>query len=131
MRVTLEHREETMGLTGRKECFIDCNVAFSEEEKAIIRTRDLYDQGFTVRTSTPVPTQTAVVSTGVLRLIGRILIVVGFIASFKTDYGFLFFIGVGFEIYGWLRTRREDKRLESNEQRITIKQLVNNPKFTV
>ena len=60
MRVTIEHRETTTGMTGNhKDCYIDCQVEFSEEEKAIIKARDLYRQGFTVRTSTPLPTKRA------------------------------------------------------------------------
>lgn len=60
MRVTIEHRETTTGITGNhKDCYIDCRVQFSEEEKAIIKARDLYRQGITVRTSTPLPTKGA------------------------------------------------------------------------
>ena len=60
MRVTIEHREQTAGVIGsKKDCYVDCTVEFSEEERAIIKERDLYREGFTVRTSTPVPSSTA------------------------------------------------------------------------
>lgn len=57
MRVTIEHREATTGvLNSHKQSFVDCTVNFSEEERAIVKERDLYGQGFSVRTSTPLPT---------------------------------------------------------------------------
>ena len=43
----------------------------------------------------------------------------------------MFFIGIGLFIWGWFRTRKEDKRFESSEQEITVKQLLNKPTFTV
>ncbi|PIT02751.1 hypothetical protein TSA1_19825 [Bradyrhizobium nitroreducens] len=133
MRVTIEHREEAVGVTGsNKECYVDCKVEFSEEERAIIKERDLLREGFTVRTSTPLPTPTQFVSTGVLRVVGRILMITGVILGIAgTNFGFLFFVGMGLEIYGWVRMRRQDKRLESDEQTITVKQLLANPAFTV
>ena len=45
--------------------------------------------------------------------------------------GFTLFAGIGFVIYGWFRARKEDKRIETDEQRITVKQLLNKPAFTV
>jgi len=133
MRVTIEHREETAGVIGsKKDCYVDCKVEFSEEERAIIQERDLYRESFTVRTSTPLPTKTAFFSTNIMRFVGRLLIIGGAIAGIAgTNWGFLFFIGVGLEIYGWVRTRREDKRFDTDEQTITVKQLLGNPKFTV
>ena len=53
------------------------------------------------------------------------------IAGGGTPTGLLFFVGLGLEIYGWIRTRSEDKRFESAEQQITVKQLLNKPTFTV
>lgn len=129
MRVTIEHREEATGvINNHKAVFIDCKVEFSEEERAIIKTRDLYGECFTVRTSTPLPTKTEFFSTNIMRVVGRILMIVGVILGIAgTNFGFLFFVGVGLEIYGWVRTRREDKRFESDEQTVTVKQLLANP----
>ena len=133
MRVTIEHREQAQGVvSNRKECYVDCKVEFSEEERAIIKERDLYREGFTVRTSTPLPTKAEFLSTGVMRFIGRILMIAGVILGIAgTNFGFLFFVGAGLEIYGFVRTRREDQRFENDEQTITIKQLLSNPSFTV
>lgn len=141
MRVTMEHREAVAGITAtHKECFIDCNVQFSEEERAIIKERDLYREGFTIRTSTPSPSNAAFWTTNIMRAVGPLMVVGGFIYGMvvegfghaPSNYGGpILFIGIGLTMYGWIRSRREDKRFETSEQRITVKQLLSNPTFTV
>jgi hypothetical protein len=135
MRVTIEHREIATGVLGNhKDSYIDCTVNFSEEERAIIKERDLYREGFSVRTSTPLPPKTSLLGTGLMRLAGPLMMVVGFVwglAGGGTPTGLLFFGGLGFTIFGWLRSRKEDKRIETSEQQITIKQLLSQPTFTV
>lgn len=135
MRVTTEHREVTSGaLANRKESYVDCTVHFSEEEGAIIKQHDLYREGFVIRTSTPLPSQTSLWGTGLMRFAGPFMIVGGFIfglAGGGSLAGLILFAGIGFVIYGWLRSRKEDKRFESSDQEITIKQLLNKPTFTV
>lgn len=141
MRVTIEHREATSGVLGNHtECYVDCTVLFSEEESAIIKARDLYREGFIVRTSTPLPTKVQFFSTGIIRTVGRFMIVGGFLYGLfvegfghanTTIGGPVLFIGIGLEIYGWMRTRKEDKRFETDEQEITVKKLLNTPTFTV
>lgn len=135
MRVTIEHREVQTGVLGKhKESYIDCTVNFSEEERAIIRERDLYNQGFNIRTSTPLPSKGATLGTGLMRGLGPLMMIAGFVwglAGGGTPTGLLFFAGAGFAIYGWYRSRREDKRFENSEQEITVKQLLNKPAFSV
>jgi hypothetical protein len=141
MRVTIEHREATTGvLNNHKESYVDCTVNFSEEERALVKERDLYGEGFNIRTSTPFPTQTAAFGTGIMRLAGRLMIVGGLfyglivegLAHAPTNFGApILFIGIGLEVWGWIRSRKEDKRFEEDEQRITIKGLLNSPTFTV
>jgi len=143
MRVTIEHREESSGLTGRhKECYIDCRVEFSEEERAIIKARNLYRAGVTLDASTPLPSNASIVSTGLMRYVAPFMIVGGFlygligegIARAQTNIaGPMIFLGIAFFIVGWVRSRKIGKRLADSgaEQTITIKQLLGNPKFTV
>ena len=135
MRVTIEHRETTTGVLGNhKACYLDLRVDFNEEEKAIIKQRDLYGLDITVLAATAEPTKTQFFSTNIMRVIGRFMMIAGVIwgiAGGGTPTGLLFFVGVGLEIYGWIRTRTEDKRFESGDQRITVKQLLNKPTFTV
>lgn len=62
------------------------------------------------------------------------MIVVGVvwgIAGGGTPTGLLFFGGLGLAVYGWLRTRKQDQRLENSEQNIPIRQLLAKPSFTV
>jgi hypothetical protein len=135
MRVTIEHREVTTGvIKNHKESYVDCTVNLSEEERAIVKERDLYGEGFTVRTSTPLPSGSSILGTGLMRFAGPFMIVGSFIwglAGGGNLAGFTLFAGIGFVIYGWFRARKEDKRIETDEQRITIKQLLNKPAFTV
>lgn len=140
MRVTIEHREETAGVTGnRRNYFVDCDVTFSEEERAIIKARDLYQHNFVLPAATPIPTKSEFYGYPVLRVIGRLMIVVGFVWGIVTAFqtngsslpGPMFFAGIGIEIFAWLKTRKVDKRLDQPEQRITLRMLLNDGRFTV
>jgi hypothetical protein len=135
MRVTIDHREVASGALGNhKDSYVDCTVNFSEEEQAIIKARDLYREGFTVRTSTPLPSRTAVFGAGLMRPVGIVMMVVGAIwglAGGGTPTGLLFFVGLGLVVYGWLRVRKQDNRMEHSEQDVTVKQLLGRPTFTV
>jgi hypothetical protein len=134
MRVTIEHREETSGLLrNHKECYVDCTVEFSDEERAIIKTRDLYNNSFDVRTSTPVVGDVAFYGFALLRIPARFMIMGGLVCIvFNVEpWGYLFFVGVPLEIYCWWTQRKQDKRMDSDQQRITIKRLLTNPHFTV
>ena len=140
MRVTIEHREQAAGVLGNhKDCYIDCNVEFSEEERAIIKARDLYREGFTIRSSTPEVTKTTLLGSGIMRIAGRFMIIVGIARGLyegfghvPTNYGgLLLVLGIALEVWGFIRQRGEDRRIENPEQEITIKQLLSNPRFTV
>jgi hypothetical protein len=135
MRVTIEHREVASGVLGKhKDTYVDCRVEFNEEERAIIKAHDLYRNGFTVRAATALPSKGALFGSGLMRPVGIVMMVIGVvwgIAGGGTPTGLLFFGGLALAVYGWLRTRKEDRRLESSEQEITVKQLLNNPSFTV
>jgi hypothetical protein len=141
MRVTIEHREEAGGISGqRRSYFVDCIVEFSEEERAIIKARGLYDHNFTMRASTPLPSQAAFVGTGLLRPIGGLMTIagpiIGIVGGLTKSGGeglgyLLLFGGIGLLIYGRSRQRRQDKRLDEPEQRVTVRQLLSRSRFTV
>ena len=140
MRVTIEHREQPSGMLGNHtDCYIDCNVEFSEEERAIIKARDLYSESFTIRTSTPQVTKVRLLGSGLMRIIGRVMWIAGILRGLyegfghiPTNYGGpLLFFGVALEIWAFIRRRDENKRIENPEQEINIKQLLSNPRFTV
>lgn len=133
MRVTIEHREEAAGVAGRKRhYFVDCTVAFSEEEKAIIKARGLYNESFHVRESKPDPSNLAILSTG-LPAIGALVIIGSFIAGMAgvRFAAHMFALGIGLSIYGLWRRWSVGRRLNQTEQQITIKRLLSHPSFTV
>jgi hypothetical protein len=141
MRVTIEHREESAGLTGTKRNrFVDCAVEFSQEELAIIKARGLQDRGFAMPAATPLPTAVTYVGSGVVRSIGRLLIVAGvvygIVAGLAGWHGdglsvFMLLIGIGLEVYGWRKSRAQEQRLDSPDQMITLGHLISQGRFTV
>lgn len=141
MRVTINHREQAAGATGTKRnYFVDCAVAFSEEEKAIIKARGLNGHNFSIRASTPLPSEVAFAGSGILRAVGLFLIIgaviLGLYSGFAKTSGeglsvLMLFLGVGLQIYGWIKGRRQDKRIENDEQKITISDLLSKGRFSV
>jgi len=140
MHVAIEHREDAGGVTGaRRRYFIDCTVRFSEEERAIIKARDLYRHDIVVRPDTLLPSQAASVGTAFMRsggcLLAIVAVVLGFVSAFTHSGEGLSYLllagGIGLVIYSWRRGRRQDKRLETPEQVIKLSQLLSDPRFTV
>lgn len=140
MRVTIEHREETAGVAGnRRNYFIDCGLTFSEEERAIIKARDLTKHNFTLPAATPTPTKVEFVGYPALRTIARLMMVGGFVwalvASFQRGAEgpgtLVLFAGIALEIYAWRKTRNVDKRLDQPEQQLFLGKLLSDGRFTV
>lgn len=78
MRVTIEHREEPGGVAGqRRDYFVDCTVAFSEEEGAIIKARGLYGHAITVNAATPLPSLTMMRAIGPIRGVAGLAAIAG------------------------------------------------------
>ena len=137
MRVTIEHREEQAGITGAKRnYYVDCTVEFSEEERAIIKARGLQDLNFETRAATPPPTMTGYYGINVTRVIGRFLLLgflpVGLIMGPKGEglSAAMFFGGIGLELYGWLKGRSQDSRLENQDQNIKVRDLLSKGHFS-
>jgi hypothetical protein len=141
MRVTIEHRENAGGVTGAtKHHFVDCTVAFSEEEKAIIKARGLHDHSFTVGPATPIASGAAYIGSGALNSLGRLGVVGGFVLGVFSSAiggsagliaGWCVFLGAGLWIYAAVVMRKQEKRLTDPDQVITLKNLLNNGRFTV
>ena len=141
MRVTIEHREQASGMTGStKHYYVDCAIELTEEEKAIIKARDLYDHNFTVGPATPVSSKAAYIGSGSLNSLGRLGVIGGVIlgvlspaigGASGTLAGWMLFLGAGFWIYSSMVMRRQDKRLENPDRVIKLKDLLNNGRFTV
>jgi hypothetical protein len=135
MRVTIQHREATTGIAqNHKQTYIDCSVVLSDEERAIIKAHDLYQEGFSIRTSTPLPTQTSIANVALMRPIGILLMAIGVIwglAGGGVGTGTLFIIGLALLLFSFFGGRKQEARLDSSEQEVTLKQLLSNPVFTI
>jgi hypothetical protein len=141
VRVTIGHREEAGGITGqRRTYFVDCTVEFSEEERAIIRARDLYGHDIVVRAATPLPSQAAFIGTGFMRSVGWLLLIggpiVGIVSGFAHTAGetpgfLMFFGGIALVIFGRRRANRQETRLMQPEQSVRVRDLLSNVHFTV
>jgi hypothetical protein len=78
VRVTIQHREQVGGITGsRRDYYIDSTVYFSEEERAIIKARDLYREGISVKAATPPPTSAALGTSFTLSIAGPPMVIGG------------------------------------------------------
>jgi len=140
MRVTINHREESAGLTGgTKHHFVDCNIEFSEEEKAIIRGRDLKDTNFTVPSAAPLPSQAAYVGSGLLNSLGRLGVVGGFIlgiisaftgGALGTIAGMMMFFGAILWAWAAFSSRSQNKAIENRDQVIRLGDLLSHGSFT-
>ena len=140
MRVTIENREEKTGVTGNaRKYYVDCTVEFSEEEKAIIKARDLSAHSFEIGAAEAFPSHVAYVGSGVLYTAGILLVLVGFFGSIyvmfaqlrTTFFGYCFFGGIGLAIYSWLQGRKQDKRIQNPDQTVRIRDLLTKGRFTV
>lgn len=141
MRVTIEHREESAGLNGStKHHYVDCAVEFTEEEKAIIQARDLYNHNFTVGPAIPISSGAAFIGSGLLNSLGRLGVVGGLILGLLSPFfggatgtiaGFCIFLGAGAWAYAAFVMRQQNKRVENPDQLIKVKDLVDRGRFTV
>lgn len=143
MRVTIEHREEKAGITGSKRhYFVDCAVIFSEEEKAIVKQRGLFDQSITVESDVPmtnnVVSETFVGNVG-SRMVARLLVLSGIVAAIWSAFDKstmpevvpLILFAAAFAIFIY-RKRAERRSIKSiSEREITVRQLLKEPRFTV
>src|SRR3990167_9638207 len=118
MLVTIEHREQAAGVTGAKrQYFVDCTVEFSEEERAIIKARDLYSHFLLLGRATPPESGGHFAGTLAMRGLGPLVIlagvVLGIVSAFTNSSGdlagFLFFGGIIMSIVGFFRDRKVDK----------------------
>lgn len=135
MRVTIEHREEAAGVLGAKRnYFVDTTVDFSEEERAIIKARSLYDHSIPTGMSAP-PTYSVV--PGLLRaaapLAGFVGLLIGLASPFtgwgSTLAGYLIVMAIGFWVFGFLYDRRKVKDFTKDSTR--VRDMISNRRFSI
>lgn len=140
MRVTIEHREVSAGIMGNKRNhFIDCNVEFSEEEKAIIKRRNLGDLSLKVESDVPSGSgfDAEGIGSGLIQTITRLCVVGGVISIFASPFVkvpetlpfYLFLIALGLFIFRKKAERRSDA--SNNTRVITVRDLLKNSRFTI
>jgi hypothetical protein len=140
MRVTTEHRQQTTGLGSSQSQFVDCLVQFSEEEKAIIKVRGLYDHVIVIDPPSPPPTYREYMTAGILLAFSPLVGIIGFGLFLSSVFtgggyavlgGFLFFFGSPIAwATGFLMDRSMDIRFKHPKQHVSIRSMLAAP-FTV
>ena len=140
MRVTISHREETVGIGGlKRNYFVDCEVLFSEEEQAIIRNRGLGDNF--ISTESAIPTGSGIADytapNTAMRVGSRLCVIAGIIAIVASIFApaagglaFLFF-AIAFGLFVFRKMGEKKSEVSYSEQKITAGRLLQNPRFTV
>jgi len=140
MRVTIEHREEAGIISSAtKHQYVDCTVLFSEEEKAIIKVRDLYSTNFSIPPATPPVDSVSYWGLPIARLIARLTwiggIILGFLSVFTRQLGdlagIMMFGGAIVDLYFGYAGRKLDDRLARYDQTIRLKTLLDEPHLTI
>ena len=150
MRLTTYYREERVGtLTGNKEFFLVCQVQFSDEERAIIQERGLYDQTVSLPSGTPLPTRMLGWKLTVMHYAGLILGVPGFLIAGSGLLGLgaggatagavvtalfgliLLAAGVYLFVYVKMRDREARRRIESDDQQLSLRALLRSGMFKI
>ncbi|HTV28327.1 MAG TPA: hypothetical protein VMF32_11145 [Xanthobacteraceae bacterium] len=134
MRATIAHREEVAGfLRAKRHYYVDCQVLFSEEEKAIIKTRGLANHTFTVDPAVPPPARTEYVGAKVLRGVAPLVLLTSCVGGIVVGHGLgtlLFLLASGMFGVSFILRRKTDFA-ELPNQVVSLKQLLDDPRFTI
>jgi len=146
MQLTTEYREEKRGiLTGNKEFFLVCTVAFNDQERAIIQERGLYKYTISVPSDRPLPTRAGDFGSAVMRGAGLFLTIAGLLTSCTaeitkgsggTDTGVaigvtMLIAGIALFVLGKWRDKQSYAREANPDQTIAVGRLLTNPTFMV
>lgn len=131
MQVTINHREETAGLTGaQRNYFVDCTILFSDEERATIEARGLHQHSFEITGARPPRPRAHYIGAGCLRGFAPIVGIAGIVLAFFSAVGGLMIVAAPVM---YLAGRIMDRRPpgEAQPQHVTLGRLLNNPHLTV
>jgi hypothetical protein len=143
MKLTVAYRDKPAGgFSGAKNHFVAFHVEFSNEERAIIQERGLYDQSVSVPSDTPPPTRSGDFLAMLMRIVGIILAPLGalfaLVASLKPQEagaggpGWTMLIaGIILFTIGKIKDRQAYKREASPDQKLTYRRLLTTPDFVV
>src|SRR5579864_560469 len=134
MRITVVHREEHSGLAGAgRRYYVDCKVLFSEEEKAIIKERDLARHHLTVDPPVPPPVAWHYPAAIVMRAVAPFLLLwscIGGLALGEKVGVPMVLLAIGLFV-GSFFLKRKTKLAEQKTQTIPLRQLLDDPHFTL
>jgi hypothetical protein len=131
MQVTINHREESTGLSGKqRNYFVDCDVLFSEEERATIAARGLHQHSFEISGAQAPRPRSHYIGAGCLRGFAPIVAIAGVILTFFNHAASLLIImALGMYIAGRVMDRRPAG--DAQPQHVTLGRLLNNPRLTI
>jgi len=134
VRVTIEHREEASGLSGAKRhYYVDCEVLFSEEEKAVIAARGLAKHNFTIDAAVPPPARADYISANLLRGFAPLVLLSSCVVELAVNSGLGAFLGlaaIGMFV-GSFFLKRKTQIAELPDQTISFERLLDYPRFTI
>jgi hypothetical protein len=137
MQFTTEYRERA-SLSGSKLHYIICKVEFSNEERAIIDERGMYDVGIEAPPAEPPPSTASGFGSGCLKLfgflipIGLLIILTSYVApDFRsaTPGVVMLILGTVLCAMGWMREKKTWDAADFRE--VTIRQLLSDPFFQI
>jgi hypothetical protein len=137
MQFTTEYRERA-NLNGSKLHYIICKVEFSNEERAIIAERGMYDIGISAPPAEPLPSTFSDYKSGCLKLfgflipIGLLIVLTSYVApDFRsaTPGVVLIVIGTVLCAMGWMREKQTWGA--AGVRYITIRKLLSDPFFQI
>ena len=145
MQLTTGHREEiSAGFSGNKHHYLSCHITFTNEERAIIDERGLYDRlSILVPADTPPPTLAGNFLSKVMRGVGIVLVPLGLlfscVQSVRPDKMpgagptpfLMLFGGAALLVAGLWRGRQADNRQLYDRRTLTLRTLMSNPDFIV
>ena len=131
MQVTVDYREEQPVFGNKAKLYVDVGVQFSEEEKAIIRSRSLEDYFLPFDAGVAPQTAAGFLGAGAAKGFGALCIVIAFVSAlFNASFsGYLVFFGIGLVAWGYFSDRKGLKAAVGQD--ITLKRLLRNPKFSI
>jgi hypothetical protein len=146
MQLTTDYRESLKGVgTGIKEIYLICTVQFTNEERAIVQARGIYDTWIEVPPAEKPRSRASNVGVGCMTIGGVLVGGFGLLMSFAgmvmpdeqgrtliRFFGFLILAaGIGLYVLAKLSDRKAAKYAENPNQTLTIRRLLTQPTFTV
>ena len=134
MQVTLRHRQANLG-----SFFVDCEIKFSEEERAIIQYRGLGDQAIQLPTGIPhgsgispgsIPSRLAGCISAFGLVLGVVFVLAGIAVPAMLAMGIVLLLAGG-GIFVFVRSGNVRRVASYQPQIITLQQLLSNPVFTI